>query len=444
MPRGATTRTVTRPTDAGKQAPSIGSRIRSARAAAGLTQQQVAGDRYTKAYISALENGLVRPSVAALEYIAQRLGTTSSALLADERAAWSRLDADLQLASGNFQGAADSYQALIDNQPKTADARTRADLLRNQAEALARLDRGAEAAASASAAVEIFDKLGREEDVALASYWLSAAMFAQDNTTESRAILHSILGKVRAGLRVQPDFKLRLLMALSTVESRDGSYQSALSYLEEVRALAEDLDDRRRAAYLFALAYGYCETGDYEAAIRTGYASLALFQAADTSLEVAKVENEMSLAHLHTGNVVRADELAADAERRFSELGNDWQRAHVLDTRAQVALARGDADEAIRLVGEAIEVATGVNNDQATADSELTGAKAHALLAGHGRKGADKAARSAFERAADVCRHISRPQQLRRVLTEWADFEAERGDHKRAFDLTREALATQR
>ena len=36
---------------------SIGARIRQARLQAGLTQQQLAGDRYTKAYVSALENG---------------------------------------------------------------------------------------------------------------------------------------------------------------------------------------------------------------------------------------------------------------------------------------------------------------------------------------------------------------------------------------------------
>ena len=47
---------------------SVGARIRAARASMGMTQQQLAGERYTKAYISALENALVRPSVAALEY----------------------------------------------------------------------------------------------------------------------------------------------------------------------------------------------------------------------------------------------------------------------------------------------------------------------------------------------------------------------------------------
>ena len=78
----------------------IGQRIRQARLAAGLTQQQLAGERFTKAYISALENALAKPSMAALNYLAPRLGTNASAILADPGAAWSRIEVDLNLAAG--------------------------------------------------------------------------------------------------------------------------------------------------------------------------------------------------------------------------------------------------------------------------------------------------------------------------------------------------------
>src|SRR3954465_10200689 len=76
---------------------SIGARIRIARLAAHLTQQELAGDRYTKAYVSALELGHAKPSMAALDYLAPRLGTTPDRLLADDAGRWTRLDADLHL-----------------------------------------------------------------------------------------------------------------------------------------------------------------------------------------------------------------------------------------------------------------------------------------------------------------------------------------------------------
>ena len=71
MPR---TKTTARATESDRElAHRIGQLIREARHRAGLTQQQVAGDRYTKAYVSALETGIARPSMVALNHIAERL-----------------------------------------------------------------------------------------------------------------------------------------------------------------------------------------------------------------------------------------------------------------------------------------------------------------------------------------------------------------------------------
>jgi transcriptional regulator with XRE-family HTH domain len=329
-PAGAPTRRDKNPLPA-----HIGSRLRSARHKAGLTQQQLAGERYTKAYISALENSLIRPSVTALDYLAGRLGTTASDLMADERPVWSRLDADLQLAAGDWQAAADSYRALLEQQP---DRSRRAELLRGLAEALARQERGAEAARAAGEAVELFDSAGREADAALAAYWLSAALYAQENVGEAKAILLAVLGKVRAGLRVEPDFKLRLVTALSSNEAREGNHHAALSYLEEIRGLADNLDNRRRANFLSDLARSYRETGDFEAAIRAGQASLGYFAAVAAEIETAKLENDLALSRPTNGNTARASEVAADAHRDLGRLGHDRLLAHVLENEAGIGV----------------------------------------------------------------------------------------------------------
>lgn len=51
----------------------VGARIREARLAAGMSQRQLAAGRYTPAYISALETGSAKPSVAALFHLAGQL-----------------------------------------------------------------------------------------------------------------------------------------------------------------------------------------------------------------------------------------------------------------------------------------------------------------------------------------------------------------------------------
>src|SRR5918995_2469607 len=113
----------------------IGQRIREARHRAGLTQQQLAGDRYTKAYVSALETGIARPSMVALRFLSERLGMPASHFIDEEHPAWTRLEVDMRLAAGEWQDAADGYRTLID---ETQDDGARADLLRGMAEALAR------------------------------------------------------------------------------------------------------------------------------------------------------------------------------------------------------------------------------------------------------------------------------------------------------------------
>jgi transcriptional regulator with XRE-family HTH domain len=51
----------------------VGQRLRQRRRELGMTQRAVAGDRYTPAYISALENGLVHPSFASLMHLGRAL-----------------------------------------------------------------------------------------------------------------------------------------------------------------------------------------------------------------------------------------------------------------------------------------------------------------------------------------------------------------------------------
>ena len=59
------------PVQAGGQ--TIAERLRAARLAAKKTQQRVAGGRFSKSYISAIERGKMTPSVQALEYLADQL-----------------------------------------------------------------------------------------------------------------------------------------------------------------------------------------------------------------------------------------------------------------------------------------------------------------------------------------------------------------------------------
>jgi tetratricopeptide (TPR) repeat protein len=187
--------------------------------------------------------------------------------------------------------------------------------------------------------------------------------------------------------------------------------------------------------FLFNLAISYQETGDLEAAIRTGTQGLALLRSAGAVFESAQIENTLALAYLSSGNVDRAAELAGEARSAFEEAGDDRFLCAVLDTDAQVALAQERFGEAASLARRAIEMARATGNVAVELTAMLT--EARALRA----NGDSDAAESRYAEAAALARAGHSAGRKREVLREWAELRATMGDHKGAYELTNEALA---
>jgi tetratricopeptide (TPR) repeat protein len=409
----------------------MGGRLRRFRKQAGLTQAQLAGERYTGAYVSALENGLVRASMAALAYLAERLDVSVEQLLTDQVPRWNRLEADLRLASGDWASALDRYSALLERTASKTDA---AQLLRGRAEAYCRLERPHEAIADATRAQEVLKRSGRDADAAYAAYWLAYAHYQLDNAAEARAIGRQILAEVRAGLSVQADFKVRLLIALAATETWDGHHERALPLLEEARALDQDLDDKARAALLFSLANGYGEAGDYEAALRAGAQALGLYEAANATREAASLRTSLAVTYLQAGDVTHAAEMAAEARDMVTRLNDRKLLAHVAETQAQVALARDDEPAVTRYADEALELARSTGNTHAESAALVTVASLHR---NHGRA---PEAESTYRRAIDLLRKSGPRSRLSEVLRDLADLLAAQKRHEDAVPLLQEAL----
>ena len=235
-------------------------------------------------------------------------------------------------------------------------------------------------------------------------------------------------------MKVEPDFQLRLIMALASNESRDDNHSAALAYLTEVRTLSEQMDDRRRAVYLHDLAYSYWGIGDFEAAVRAGTSSLALFRRVDAERETATLENDLALSYLAMGNSTRASEMAASARSTLEHLRDDWHLAHVLETQARIALASGDFDEAVEAAMKAVDAAEKCGNLKAAVNANLTLGRAYV------GRGESAMGLVAFERAGGLARELGIPGLLRGTLKDWADALALSGRHQEAFALMSEAL----
>jgi tetratricopeptide (TPR) repeat protein len=410
----------------------IGQRIRDARLRRGVSQRELASPRFTGQYVSSLERGAVKPSMAALNYLAGRLGVGVRELLDPSSDPWSRVEADLRLASGDVIGAEPQYRELAETAP-TATARGEA--LLGRAEALCRQNRGVDAINVAAEALELFEGAGRAVEAAWAAYWLASAQYQTDNIAEARALLDGLLRRVRSGLEVEPGFKLRLLTSLASVVGWHGDHAAALSYLEEGRELIGELDPRVQAAYFFSLAQNYKRAGDLEAAVRCGNRSLSLYEGLDARLEISVLHNHLALTYLKLGNAKRAAKFADLAAAEAEVLGDERARAWVTETQAEVALAAGDPERALELCETTLALAEPHGSPETMLSGLLTRAKAHQALDNTSE------ARSAYERASEIAKSHNSAARRRQVLAAYADFLSEVGDENAALKMYREALS---
>src|ERR687883_533810 len=58
----------------------LGERLRQLRVAAGMTQTELAGDRFSKEYVSQIERGKTRPTRETIMWLAERLGVDAGFL----------------------------------------------------------------------------------------------------------------------------------------------------------------------------------------------------------------------------------------------------------------------------------------------------------------------------------------------------------------------------
>src|SRR5213596_1139891 len=102
----------------------LGERLRQLRVAGGMTQTELAGDRFSKEYVSQIERGKTRPTPETIRWLADRLGVDAGFLAngvaTDERA---RLEAALGRAEALYQAQEDEEaEAAFEPLPAAARA----------------------------------------------------------------------------------------------------------------------------------------------------------------------------------------------------------------------------------------------------------------------------------------------------------------------------------
>jgi len=440
MPARATSRTPASP-----HGSRLGDRLRQLRVSAGLTQTDLAADRFSKEYISQIERGKTRPTRETIDWLAARLGVDptflASGVSTDERA---RAEAILARAEAlaelrEYDRAIDEYTSALGAVVATGAAELQVRAL--SGEAWARMHGGEPRAAiglleQARELVEApsFADLDRSEVVfrlGVARYLISSiptaiALFGEALALLERSSLPSDLMRVNilnwrsrcyrrqrdyeaarddvgqalelAGSMDDPRAVGEAYFQASLIAERDGHWVLARTYAERAKSLFEELADRLTVGRLLNNLGGLeFLLGRPEQAIVRLNESFELALEHGNDDDVATVVSSLAQVRLRTGDPVAAEEHARHAlrrlgtrEDRLDEIGN----ARLVLGRA--LLAQDRLDEAESVLGEAedafAQLSSGAHNAAAwIAQGDLAQ-----------RRGDDRAAAALYRRAAET------------------------------------------
>jgi len=319
----------------------LGERLRTLRVNASLTQTDLAGDRFSKEYVSQIERGKTRPTQETIEWLAQRLGVDPGFL-----------------ASG-----------------VSADERGRIETALARAEALSESHEYADS-------LEEFRRI-RPAVIGIASPELEIRALAGEAWTLMRtgevkdAI--DLLNRARA---VTEDTmfsdvdRADILYRLGACRVELSSIQTAIGLFNEALALAERSElpcDRLRAEILRLRSRCYRRQRDYEAAREDLERALELSEGLDDSRAVARVYFQASLVAERQGQWVLARKYAEQAKAQFEELADRATVGKVLNNLGGLNFLLGRPEDAITQLTESFKVLLeyGSEADAARAVSSL-------------------------------------------------------------------------
>jgi tetratricopeptide (TPR) repeat protein len=352
-----TSRTLPRPGGAG-----LGDRVRALRVAAGLTQTQLAGDRFSKEYVSQIERGKTRPTDETLAWIAERLGVDAQ-----------------YLAHG-----------------VSVDVRNRVEALLERAEALSEAHLDAEAIDTFREAREQIGSLGSPE---LEVRALAGEGWALQELGSAREAIE-VLQAARE-LTELPGFsdidRADVLFRLGCCRYRISSIPTAIGLFDEALELATRSGmpcDLLRARILAWRSRCRRRQSDYEAAREDVERAIELAQAMDDPRVVAGTYFQASLVAEKMGHWVLARQYAQQAKAIYQELNDERNTGRLMLNLGGLQLLLGHPEQAIEhlTASFALAVEAGSQPDAAQALGSL--AAVHEHLGDH--EAADEHARKAL------------------------------------------------
>src|SRR5688572_25543953 len=340
----------------------VGERVRALRTAAGLTQTELAGERFSKEYVSQIERGKTRPTDDTVAWLAERLGV------------------DAQYLTHGV----------------SADVRARIEAQLARAEALSESHQDLEAVETYRDARGELDSLGSPELELRALAGEGWSLLELGAAREALELLQAarVLSEAPGFSDVD---RADVLFRLGCCRYRLSSIPSAIALFDEALELAERTGlpcDLLRARILAWRSRCRRRQADYEAAREDVERAIELAQAMDDPRVVAGTYFQASLVAEKMGHWVLARQYAQQAKAIYQDLNDERNTGRLMLNLGGLQLLLGRPEQAIEhlTASFALAVEAGSQPDAAQALGSL--AAVHEHLGDH--DAADEHARKAL------------------------------------------------
>jgi tetratricopeptide (TPR) repeat protein len=422
--------------------PSLGERVRQLRINQGLTQTDLAGERFSKEYVSQIERGKTRPTAETVTWLAERLNVDAGFLLNGvssgerERVESVVARAEAALESYDYEGVAPILGGVAD-----ALARVSApdlELRSLTAEAWAQMYLG-----EVRDAIRLLERARQlAEDVAFTDvdradvlFRLGACRYNLSSIATSVSLLSQALKLAdESGM---PCDRLRSLILewRSRCYQRQRDFEAAREDIERALELANGIDDRYAMAQAHFQASLVAERQGRWVLSRThAEQAKTLYEEIAHQANVGKLLNNLGGLNFLLGKPDEAKVYLKDAFRVALEMGSDLDAGFAVSSLAQVHLRTGELDLAEEQARHALELLEG-RDDYVDEIGNAQLVLGRALL----EQGRLDEAQASFDDAETSLGQLSSASHRAAAWIAKGDLEAKRGEDRAAADLYRRA-----
>jgi tetratricopeptide (TPR) repeat protein len=343
---------IRRPAPVSEALGQIGERIRKARIASGLSQAQLGAPHFTRAYVSAIELGKVRPAMKSLEFLADKLGKATSYFMEDEDADRRRHERAVAITRCNQlieEGkASEAIPLLLNLVQEGATPADKASLQRSLGRAYTQDHQASKASAVLNDALRFYKTVDDAEQIARTRSQLGEALMEMRTYTEAQQEFETALAFMSKVDVKDPLLKVHTLYNLGVTFFMHGDYRAASLQFDRAAREGADVGDLRWQAGLFAgMGMSYSRLEDFEAAVMYLRKSEALFEAINNRTRAVEVRLRAAESLHKLGQRSKADELFTSALRDAKTLGTQSLAIEIASAQAANWSAEGRTEEGI-------------------------------------------------------------------------------------------------